>query len=57
DRHRSWRRLCLMIWMKISDHRYGHVFMNPVKPERMPDYTAIVKRPMCLNQVKARIRE
>jgi bromodomain-containing protein 8 len=41
----------------ISQHRNGNIFHNPIKPADAPDYHEIVKRPMDLKTIKARIKE
>ncbi|KAJ2998535.1 hypothetical protein HDV02_004439 [Globomyces sp. JEL0801] len=49
----TWKRTANMIWSKIADHRAGNLFL---KPSKDPLYAQIVKQPMCLEQVKSRIR-
>lgn len=41
----------------ISAHRYGNLFHNPIKKSEAPDYHDIVKRPMDLKTIKARIKD
>ncbi|ORY37349.1 Bromodomain-containing protein [Neocallimastix californiae] len=46
-----------MIWNDIANHRYGPVFLNPVKEEDAPDYYEIIKKPMDLNSIKQRVKD
>lgn len=46
-----------MVHSQISQHRNGNIFHNPIKKSEAPDYYDIVKRPMDLKTIKARIRE
>ncbi|KAJ3285624.1 Bromodomain-containing protein 8 [Borealophlyctis nickersoniae] len=54
DKSRTWRKTSMMIWNKIADHRYGNVFLKPVKEK---GYYSVVKQPMSLVDIKARIRD
>lgn len=46
-----------MVHSQISQHRNGNIFHNPIKTSEAPDYYDIVKRPMDLKTIKARIRD
>lgn len=46
-----------MVHSQISQHRNGNIFHNPIKPSEAPDYYDIVRRPMDLKTIKARIRD
>ncbi|KAH8105846.1 hypothetical protein BXZ70DRAFT_1004151 [Cristinia sonorae] len=46
-----------MLHNGISAHRYGNIFHNPIKKSEAPDYHDIVKRPMDLKTIKARVRD
>lgn len=46
-----------MLHNAISQHRNGTIFHNPIKPSEAPDYYDIVKRPMDLKTIKARVRD
>lgn len=46
-----------MLHSTISQHRYGNIFHNPIKKHEAPDYHDIIKRPMDLKTIKARIKE
>ena len=46
-----------MLHTQISAHRNGNIFHNPIKPSEAPDYHEIVKRPMDLKTIKAKIKD
>ncbi|ESK96037.1 brd8 protein [Moniliophthora roreri MCA 2997] len=46
-----------MLHAQISQHRNGTIFHNPIKDSEAPDYHEIVKRPMDLKTIKARIKD
>jgi hypothetical protein len=55
--NKNWKKLILMMWNEIVNHRYGPMFTHPVKEEKAPGYYSIIKRPMDLLKVKQRVRE
>jgi bromodomain-containing protein 8 len=46
-----------MLHSTISQHRYGNIFHHPIKKTEAPDYNDIVKRPMDLKTIKARVKD
>ncbi|KAG1768168.1 hypothetical protein EDD22DRAFT_967559 [Suillus occidentalis] len=46
-----------LLHSQISQHRNGNIFHNPIKPTEAPDYHEIIKRPMDLKTIKARIKD
>ena len=46
-----------MLHEQISQHRNGNIFHNPIKTSEAPDYYRVVKRPIDLKTIKARIRD
>ncbi|KAJ3034423.1 Bromodomain-containing protein 8 [Rhizophlyctis rosea] len=54
EKSKIWRKTTMMIWNKIADHRFGNVFLKPIKEE---GYSHFVKQPMNLDLIKARIRD
>ena len=46
-----------MLHSTISQHRYGNIFHNPIKKSEALDYHDIVKRPMDLKTIKARVKD
>ncbi|SJL02041.1 uncharacterized protein ARMOST_05365 [Armillaria ostoyae] len=46
-----------MLHSQISQHRSGNIFHNPIKASEAPDYRDIVKRPVDLKTIKAKIKD
>ena len=46
-----------LLHQQISAHRNGTIFHNPIKVSDAPDYHEIVKRPMDLKTIKARVKD
>ncbi|KAJ7781200.1 Bromodomain-containing protein [Mycena metata] len=46
-----------MVHSQISQHRNGNIFHNPIKISEAPDYHDIVKRPIDLKTIKAKIKD
>jgi bromodomain-containing protein 8 len=46
-----------MLHSQISAHRNGNIFHNPIKNSEAPGYRDIVKRPMDLKTIKAKIKD
>ncbi|KAF9247081.1 hypothetical protein BU15DRAFT_69923 [Melanogaster broomeanus] len=46
-----------MLHSQISQHRNGNIFHNPIKNSEAPDYHEIIKRPMDLKTIKARVKD
>ncbi|KAK2466243.1 hypothetical protein APHAL10511_001885 [Amanita phalloides] len=46
-----------MLHSQISQHRNGNIFHNPIKNSDAPDYHEIVKRPIDLKTIKAKVRD
>lgn len=54
---KKWKKILMMIWTDIANHRYGAVFMQPIKEHDAPGYSYMIKRPMDLKSIKERIRD
>ncbi|KAH9999858.1 hypothetical protein BJV77DRAFT_975101 [Russula vinacea] len=54
---KKFQTVITMVHSQISQHRNGNIFHNPIKTSEAPDYYDIVRRPMDLKTIKARIRE
>ncbi|KAG0044298.1 hypothetical protein BGZ83_010476 [Gryganskiella cystojenkinii] len=54
---KKWKKILMMIWTDIANHRFGAVFMQPIKEHDAPGYYQMIKRPMDLKSIKERIRE
>lgn len=46
-----------MLHAQISQHRNGNIFHNPIKKSEAPDYHEIVKRPIDLKTIKAKVKD
>ncbi|KAF8897571.1 hypothetical protein BD779DRAFT_1667527 [Infundibulicybe gibba] len=46
-----------MLHSQISQHRNGNIFHNPIKNSEAPDYHEIVKRPIDLKTIKAKVKD
>ncbi|CEP13282.1 hypothetical protein [Parasitella parasitica] len=57
QRNKSWLKNINLLWREIANHKNGAMFMNPIKETNAPQYYEIVKRPMDLKTIKARIRD
>ncbi|TPX33324.1 hypothetical protein SmJEL517_g03776 [Synchytrium microbalum] len=53
---RNFRKICMAVWDKIADHRFGNVF-KANRDDQLPGYSDDIKRPMSLMTIKQRIRE
>lgn len=53
----AFSRVALVIWNKISAHRYAIIFRKPVNPRDAPGYDKIIKEPMDLSLIKTKIEE
>jgi len=54
---RRFQNVINMLHSQISQHRSGTIFHNPIKPSEAPDYQDIIRRPMDLKTIKARVRD
>jgi hypothetical protein len=54
---KKWKKILMMIWTDIANHRFGAVFMQPIKEHDAPGYYYMIKRPMDLKSIKERIRD
>ncbi|KAK7020929.1 Bromodomain-containing protein [Favolaschia claudopus] len=46
-----------MVHNQISQHRNGNIFHNLIKVSEAPDYHDIVKRPIDLRTIKAKVKD
>lgn len=46
-----------MLHSQISQHRNGNIFHNPIKSSEAPDYHEIIKHPMDLKTIKAKVKD
>ncbi|KAJ1915052.1 hypothetical protein H4219_004521 [Mycoemilia scoparia] len=54
---RNWKKNIGMVWQEIAGHRYGSMFLSPIKAADAPNYYEIIKKPMDLKTIKNRIRD
>ncbi|KAF8937166.1 Bromodomain-containing protein 8 [Dissophora ornata] len=54
---KKWKKILMMIWPQIANHKFGAVFMQPIKDQDAPGYNYMIKRPMDLKSIKERIRD
>lgn len=54
---KRFQTMITMVHSQISQHRYGTIFHNPIRKVEASDYHDIVKRPMDLKTIKARIKD
>ncbi|OAX43458.1 Bromodomain-domain-containing protein [Rhizopogon vinicolor AM-OR11-026] len=55
--NKRFQAVITLLHSQISQHRNGNIFHNPIKPSEAPDYHEIIKRPMDLKTIKARIKD
>ncbi|KAH7909446.1 hypothetical protein BJ138DRAFT_1089454 [Hygrophoropsis aurantiaca] len=55
--NKRFQTVITMLHAQISQHRNGNIFHNPIKNSEAPDYHDIIKRPMDLKTIKARIKD
>jgi bromodomain-containing protein 8 len=55
--NKRFQTVITLLHSQISQHRNGNIFHNPIKPSEAPDYHEIIKRPMDLKTIKARIKD
>ncbi|KAG9016133.1 hypothetical protein FRB93_011607 [Tulasnella sp. JGI-2019a] len=53
----SAKKMMGVLHTRISEHRFGNIFHNPIKMSDAPDYYNVIKRPMDLKTIKQRIKE
>ncbi|KAJ1675630.1 hypothetical protein EV182_000883 [Spiromyces aspiralis] len=54
---KSWKKNISMVWQEIAAHRFGSMFINPIRAADAPNYYEIVKKPLDLKTIKNRIRD
>jgi bromodomain-containing protein 8 len=54
---KRFQNLITMLHGSVAQHRNGNIFQNPIKKSEAPDYHDIVKRPIDLKTIKAKIKE
>ncbi|KAJ2849035.1 hypothetical protein IWW36_002919 [Coemansia brasiliensis] len=54
---RNWKKNINMVWREISGHRYGSMFLGPIKSADAPHYYEVIRKPLDLKTIKNRIRD
>ncbi|KAJ2204714.1 hypothetical protein IW145_003255 [Coemansia sp. RSA 521] len=54
---RNWKKNINMVWNEISGHRYGSMFLGPIKSADAPHYYGVIRKPLDLKAIKNRIRD
>ncbi|KAJ2450810.1 hypothetical protein EV183_004023 [Coemansia sp. RSA 2336] len=54
---RNWKKNITMVWREISGHRYGSMFLGPIKSADAPHYYEVIRKPLDLKTIKNRIRD
>lgn len=57
EHSKRFQTVILMVHDQIVRHKNGTIFHNPIKHSEAPDYHEMVKRPMDLKTIKARIKD
>jgi len=54
---KKFQNMISMLHSQITQHRNGNIFHSPIRTVEAPDYHDIVKRPMDLKTIKARVKD
>ncbi|KAJ2556386.1 hypothetical protein EV175_002041 [Coemansia sp. RSA 1933] len=54
---KNWKKNINMVWRDLSGHRFGSMFINPIKSADAPNYYDIIRKPMDLKTIKNRVRD
>ncbi|KAJ1647586.1 hypothetical protein LPJ64_001044 [Coemansia asiatica] len=54
---KNWKKNITTVWREISGHRYGGMFIGPIKSADAPNYYDVIWKPMDLKTIKNRIRD
>ena len=46
-----------MLLTEVSNHTHGNLFHAPIKEQDAPDYYTLIKNPLDIKTIKARIKE
>ncbi|KAJ3215616.1 hypothetical protein HDU67_000214 [Dinochytrium kinnereticum] len=57
DKKRGFRRTCNLLWGKLTDHRYGNVFLRALRDDKGSKCQDLIKKPMNLTIIKNRVRD
>ncbi|KAJ2383617.1 hypothetical protein GGI23_007105, partial [Coemansia sp. RSA 2559] len=54
---KNWKKNITMVWRELSGHRFGSMFINPIKSADAPNYYDVIRKPMDLKTIKNRVRD
>ncbi|KAJ1943483.1 hypothetical protein GGF37_002627 [Kickxella alabastrina] len=54
---KNWKKNITTVWREISGHRYGSMFIGPIKSADAPNYYDVIRQPIDLKTIKNRIRD
>ncbi|KAJ1989669.1 hypothetical protein GGI25_004634 [Coemansia spiralis] len=54
---KNWKKNITTVWRDISGHRFGSMFISPIKSADAPNYYDVIRKPMDLKTIKNRIRD
>ncbi|KAJ2693066.1 hypothetical protein GGH99_001345 [Coemansia sp. RSA 1285] len=54
---KNWKKNINMVWRDLSGHRFGSMFISPIKSVDAPKYYDVIRRPMDLKTIKNRVRD
>lgn len=56
-KHRKNEKVLMMLFNEVSNHTHGNLFHAPIREQDAPDYYALVRHPIDLKTIKARIKD
>ncbi|KAJ1788967.1 hypothetical protein LPJ59_005434 [Coemansia sp. RSA 2399] len=54
---KNWKKNITMVWRELSGHRFGSMFIGPIKSADAPNYYDVIRKPMDLKTIKNRVRD
>ncbi|XP_073944716.1 uncharacterized protein [Choristoneura fumiferana] len=55
--HSCWKRSAMLVYKRLTAHKYACHFLRPVSDDLAPEYSNIVKRPMDLSTIRRNIKD
>ncbi|XP_065168914.1 bromodomain-containing protein 8 [Atheta coriaria] len=53
--YRSWKKSLMLVYSRLSNHKYASLFQKPITNEQVPGYHKLVKRAIDLSTIKKNI--
>ncbi|KAI8850651.1 Bromodomain-containing protein [Chytridium lagenaria] len=57
DKKRGFKRTCNLLWGKLTDHKYGNVFLRALRDDKGAKYQDLIKKPTNLTTIKNKVRD